>query len=45
MQQNELLVKRYLVRGDVYVHAELHGASTTVVKNHAPDAPGANPKH
>lgn len=25
-QQNELLVKRHLKRGDVYVHAELHGA-------------------
>ncbi len=24
-QQNELLVKRHLKRGDVYVHAELHG--------------------
>lgn len=41
MQQNELLVKRYLRKGDVYVHAELHGASTTVVKNHNPDMPGS----
>ncbi|KAL4420985.1 hypothetical protein ABPG77_001304 [Micractinium sp. CCAP 211/92] len=38
-QQNELLVKRYLRKGDVYVHADLHGASTTIVRNHAPDAP------
>eukprot|EP00884_Botryococcus_braunii_P003068 jgi/Botrbrau1/12762/Bobra.0238s0001.1 len=39
MQQNELLVKRHLRRGDLYVHAELHGASTTLIKNHAPDLP------
>jgi len=32
-QQNELLVKRYLRAGDVYVHADLHGASSVVVKN------------
>ncbi|KAI7842328.1 hypothetical protein COHA_003968 [Chlorella ohadii] len=38
-QQNELLVKRYLRKGDVYVHADLHGASTTIVKNHTPDSP------
>lgn len=24
-QQNELLVKRYLNKGDAYVHADLHG--------------------
>lgn len=35
MQQNELIVKRYLKPGDVYVHADLHGASSVVVKNHA----------
>ena len=33
MQQNEMLVKRYLRKGDVYVHADLHGAATIVVKN------------
>jgi len=32
--QNETLVKRYFQKGDVYVHAELHGASSTIVKNH-----------
>ncbi|KAG7203097.1 hypothetical protein KM043_010219 [Ampulex compressa] len=32
-QQNELLVKRYLKSGDVYVHADLTGASSVVVKN------------
>ncbi|GAX80591.1 hypothetical protein CEUSTIGMA_g8028.t1 [Chlamydomonas eustigma] len=32
-QQNELIVKRYFRRGDVYVHADLHGASSTIIKN------------
>lgn len=32
-QQNELIVKRYLRPGDVYVHADLTGASSVVVKN------------
>ena len=38
-QQNELLVKRYLRKGDVYVHAELHGASSTIIKNNDPTQP------
>ncbi|KAI7865815.1 fibronectin-binding protein A N-terminus-domain-containing protein [Spinellus fusiger] len=33
MQQNELLVKRYLSKDDVYVHADLHGAASVIVKN------------
>ncbi|KAI7804319.1 ribosome quality control complex subunit NEMF-like [Triplophysa rosa] len=32
-QQNELIVKRYLRSGDVYVHADLHGATSCVIKN------------
>ena len=32
-QQNELLVKRHLNKGDLYVHADLHGASSVIVKN------------
>ena len=32
-QQNELLVKRYMKPNDVYVHADLHGAATVIVKN------------
>ncbi|VDN23435.1 unnamed protein product [Gongylonema pulchrum] len=32
-QQNELLVKRYLRPGDVYVHADLRGASSVVIRN------------
>lgn len=35
-QQNELLVKRYMKASDVYVHADLHGAATVVVKNPGP---------
>ncbi|KAI8394072.1 fibronectin-binding protein A N-terminus-domain-containing protein [Radiomyces spectabilis] len=33
MQQNEIIVKRYLAKDDVYVHADLHGAASVVVKN------------
>lgn len=32
-QQNELLVKRYMRAGDVYVHADLSGASSVIIKN------------
>ncbi|XP_066486559.1 ribosome quality control complex subunit NEMF [Tiliqua scincoides] len=32
-QQNEMIVKRYLRPGDIYVHADLHGATSCVVKN------------
>lgn len=32
-QQNELLVKRYMKPNDLYVHADLHGAATVIVKN------------
>ncbi|KAH9683984.1 CCHC-type domain-containing protein [Citrus sinensis] len=38
-QQNEMIVKRYMSKGDVYVHADLHGASSTVIKNHRPEQP------
>ena len=33
-QQNELIVKKHLRPGDVYIHADIHGASSCVVKNH-----------
>lgn len=39
-QQNELLVNRYLGPADVYVHAELQGASSVIVKNQK--RPGAS---
>ncbi|KAI8814303.1 hypothetical protein BJ742DRAFT_672012 [Cladochytrium replicatum] len=32
-QQNEILVRRYLKKGDVYVHADLHGAASVIVIN------------
>ncbi|RYP62742.1 hypothetical protein DL771_009587 [Monosporascus sp. 5C6A] len=39
--QNEMLYRRYLRKGDVYVHADLHGASSVIIKNNpkTPDAP------
>ncbi|GFT99284.1 nuclear export mediator factor Nemf [Nephila pilipes] len=33
VQQNELIVKRYMKVNDLYVHADLHGASSVVIKN------------
>ncbi|KAK4145766.1 fibronectin-binding protein A N-terminus-domain-containing protein [Dichotomopilus funicola] len=40
-QQNEILYKRYLKKGDVYVHADMHGAPSVIIKNNpkTPDAP------
>ncbi|KAK3363406.1 fibronectin-binding protein A N-terminus-domain-containing protein, partial [Lasiosphaeria hispida] len=40
-QQNEILYKRYLRKGDIYVHADMHGASSVIIKNSpkTPDAP------
>ncbi|KAG7128254.1 Ribosome quality control complex subunit 2 like protein [Verticillium longisporum] len=40
-QQNETLYKRYLRKGDIYCHADMHGAATVIVKNKqdTPDAP------
>lgn len=32
-QQNELIVKRYMRPNDVYVHAEIHGATSVVIRN------------
>ncbi|VDK53631.1 unnamed protein product [Anisakis simplex] len=32
-QQNELLVKRYLRPGDIYVHADVRGASSVIIRN------------
>lgn len=36
-QQNELIVKRYMRPSDVYVHADIHGASSVIVKNPSND--------
>ncbi|KAL9691384.1 hypothetical protein QQ045_011805 [Rhodiola kirilowii] len=38
-QHNEMIVKRYMSKRDLYIHADLHGASSTVIKNHKPDTP------
>ncbi|KAJ1369176.1 hypothetical protein KIN20_030581 [Parelaphostrongylus tenuis] len=32
-EQNELLVKRYLRPGDIYVHADAHGAASVIIRN------------
>jgi len=32
-QQNEMLYKRYLRKGDVYVHADLQGAASVIIKS------------
>ena len=33
VQQSEILYKRYLNKGDIYVHADLNGATSVIVKN------------
>ncbi|ESZ95142.1 putative Nuclear export mediator factor Nemf [Sclerotinia borealis F-4128] len=39
--QSEILYKRYLKKGDVYLHADIQGAASVIVRNNAktPDAP------
>ncbi|CAN1281778.1 Ribosome quality control complex subunit NEMF [Linum perenne] len=34
-QQNEMIVKRYMSKADLYIHADLHGASSTVIVCHS----------
>ena len=36
-QQNEILVRRYLKKNDIYVHADTHGATSIIVKNRSAD--------
>jgi predicted ribosome quality control (RQC) complex YloA/Tae2 family protein len=31
--QNELIVKKYMDKGDLFMHCELHGASVIILKN------------
>ena len=38
-QQNELLYKRYLKKGDKYIHADLPGAASVVIKNKRGESP------
>ncbi|RVW64694.1 Nuclear export mediator factor Nemf [Vitis vinifera] len=39
LSQNKMIVKRYMSKGDLYIHADLHGASSTVIENHKPEHP------
>ena len=32
-QQNQMLVKKYMEKGDIYMHADIYGAATVIVKN------------
>ena len=36
---NDLVVRRNMKEGDLYVHADLHGAASVIVKHPAPDEP------
>ncbi|KAF5877719.1 putative serologically defined colon cancer antigen 1 protein [Botrytis fragariae] len=40
-QQSEILYKRYLKKGDIYLHADIRGAASVIVRNNpkTPDAP------
>ncbi|EDO01045.1 hypothetical protein SS1G_03519 [Sclerotinia sclerotiorum 1980 UF-70] len=40
-QQSEILYKRYLRKGDMYLHADISGAASVIVRNNpkTPDAP------
>jgi len=42
VQQNEILYRRYLQKGDLYFHADIHGASSVICKN--PDSKELPPK-
>jgi predicted ribosome quality control (RQC) complex YloA/Tae2 family protein len=41
IQQNEMLYKKYMKKGDAFLHADIQGAATVVVRNdpRTPDAP------
>ncbi len=39
-QSNDLLVRRYLHEGDIYLHADVHGAPSVIVKHPPPGSPG-----
>lgn len=40
-QQSEILYKKYLKKGDVYLHADIQGAASVIIRNNpkTPDAP------
>jgi len=33
-QTNEIVVKKHLRKGDIYIHADIHGAASVIIKNH-----------
>ncbi|CAD8050635.1 unnamed protein product [Paramecium primaurelia] len=33
VQQNEMIVKRYMNKDDIYMHADIYGSASTIVKN------------
>ncbi|SIO73327.1 Fibronectin-binding protein A N-terminus (FbpA) [Babesia microti strain RI] len=35
--QNEILVKRHMESNDIYIHADIHGAASCIVKNNSSD--------
>jgi predicted ribosome quality control (RQC) complex YloA/Tae2 family protein len=37
--QNELLVKRYMKSGDLYMHSDYGGAASTIIKRHEKGIP------
>jgi predicted ribosome quality control (RQC) complex YloA/Tae2 family protein len=39
-QQNDMIYSRYFKKGDVFVHADINGASPVIIKN-KPETPGA----
>ncbi|TVY81259.1 Ribosome quality control complex subunit, partial [Lachnellula suecica] len=40
-QQSEILYKKYLKKGDIYLYADIHGAASVIIRNNpkTPDAP------
>ena len=43
-QQNDLLVKRHLLKDDLYVHAQVNGAASVIIKNHVGTSKPVPPK-
>ncbi|OMH78579.1 Nuclear export mediator factor NEMF-like protein [Zancudomyces culisetae] len=43
MQQNEMLVRKYMRAHDVYVHADVHGACSVIVLNNASSSSSSSP--
>ena len=39
IDQNELIVKKYLTKNDIYVHSDVYGSASCVIKNSIGDVP------